>query len=130
MPCAPLPAGTLVGATTLVTLIVNCGDTARTVSGSGGVVNVVVGPVPVIVTLYACVVVVLWVVTVAVAVAGVVTEFGLTVHTGVAVDACCEVTWQVKLTATLGLEVEGSPITIEEEETPLGATATGSNEAA
>jgi hypothetical protein len=35
---APLPAGTLVGATELVTLMVNCGLTARTVSGSAGVV--------------------------------------------------------------------------------------------
>jgi len=53
VPCAPLPAGTLLGATALVTLMVNCGATARTVRGIGGVVNVVVGPVPVIVMLYA-----------------------------------------------------------------------------
>jgi hypothetical protein len=51
VPWAPLPAGTLLGATAVVTLIVNCGDTASTVSGIGGVVNVVVGPVPVIVML-------------------------------------------------------------------------------
>src|SRR5215469_8525020 len=61
---------------------------------------------------------------------GVVTEVGLIEHTGVSVAGCWEVTWQVKPTATLGLEVEGSPITIAEEETPLGATAFGSNEAA
>ena len=47
VPWAVLPAGTLVGATALVTLMVNCGDTARTVSGSAGVVKEVVGPVPV-----------------------------------------------------------------------------------
>ena len=52
----------------------------------------VVGPVPVIVMLYGCVLVVLLVVTVAVALAGTVTDAGLTVHTGGSVAACCEVT--------------------------------------
>ena len=50
-PSAPLPAGTLFGATVLCTVIVNCGVTANTVKGSDGVVYEVVGPVPVIVTL-------------------------------------------------------------------------------
>ena len=130
VPCAPLPAGTLLGATALVTLMVNCGTTASTVSGSGGVVNVVVGPVPVIVMLYAWVVVVLLVVMVAKASPGVVTDAGLIMQTGVSVAGCCEVTWHVKLTVTLGLEGEGSPTAIAEEATPLGATASGSSAAA
>lgn len=49
MPSAPLPAGTLVGATALCKVIVNCGVTASTVKSSGGLVYDVVGPVPVIV---------------------------------------------------------------------------------
>ena len=40
MPWPPLPAGTEVGETARVTVIVNCGDTARTVSPCGGVVVV------------------------------------------------------------------------------------------
>jgi hypothetical protein len=51
VPVDPDPAGTLVGAIALVTVIVNCGVTASTVNGSAGVVKVVVGPVPVTVTL-------------------------------------------------------------------------------
>ena len=51
VPCAPLPAITLLGATALSIVIVNCALTANTVSCSAGVVYVVVGPVPVIVTL-------------------------------------------------------------------------------
>ena len=70
------------------------------------------------------------VVMVAVAFPGVVTEVGLIVQTGRSVATCCEVTWHAKLTGTLGLEGVGSPIVIAEEETPLGATAFGSNEAA
>ena len=127
VPWAPLPAGTLLGATAPVTLIVNAGDTASTVSGSAGAVYVVVGPVPVIVTPYACVVVVLWVVTVAVEVPGDVTVAGLTMHSGGLVATCCPVTWQLKVTETLGLEGSGNPTTIWEEETPLGATASGLN---
>jgi hypothetical protein len=42
--------------------------------------------------LYGCVLVVLLVVTVAVALAGAVTDGGLTVHTGGSVAACSEVT--------------------------------------
>ena len=38
MPCAPLPAGTLVGATALCMVIVNCGVTASTVKSSAGLV--------------------------------------------------------------------------------------------
>jgi hypothetical protein len=38
VPSAPVPAGTLLGATALFTVIVNCGVTARTVRGSDGVV--------------------------------------------------------------------------------------------
>jgi len=128
--CAPLPAGTLVGATAPVTLIVNAGDTASTVSGSGGVVYVVVGPVPVIVMPYAWVVVVLSVVTVAVVFPGEVTDAGLTMHAGGLVAACCPVTWQVKFTVTPGLVGVGSPTIISEEETPLGATASGLNDCA
>jgi hypothetical protein len=37
------------------------------------------------------------------------------------------VTWQLKLTVTLGLALLGSPTLIWEEATPLGATASGSN---
>jgi hypothetical protein len=37
-PSAPLPAGTLVGATALWTVIVNCGVTASTVKSSAGLV--------------------------------------------------------------------------------------------
>jgi hypothetical protein len=88
----------------------------------------VVGPVAVIVTLYACVVVVLSVVTVAVEIPGAVTDEGLTMHTGGLVAACCPVTWQLKLTVTLGLVSVGSPTMISEEETPLGATASGLND--
>jgi hypothetical protein len=51
VPWEPLPALTLPGAIAPVTLMVNCGDTARTVSGSAWVVKVVVGPVPVTVML-------------------------------------------------------------------------------
>ena len=51
VPSAPLPAGTLLGATASRTVIVNCGVTAKTVSCKGSAVRVVVGPVPVIVTL-------------------------------------------------------------------------------
>ena len=36
VPSAPLPAGTLLGAIAPVTLMVNCGVTANTVSCSGG----------------------------------------------------------------------------------------------
>lgn len=46
-PCAEFPAGTLVGDIAVCTVIVNCGVTARTVKPCGGVVKVVVGPVPV-----------------------------------------------------------------------------------
>jgi hypothetical protein len=130
VPWAPLPAGTLVGATAPVTLIVKAGDTASTVSGSAGAVYVVVGPVPVIVMPYAWVVVVLWVVTVAVVVAGEVTDAGLTMHWGGFVAACCPVTWQLKLTVTPGLEGVGRPTIISAEETPLGATASGVNDSA
>ncbi|HXJ87270.1 MAG TPA: hypothetical protein VMS18_10665 [Candidatus Binatia bacterium] len=129
VPWAPLPATTLLGAMLLVTLMVNCGDTASTVRGIGGVVYVVVGPVPVIATLYSWVVVVLWVVTVRVAAAGVVTVAGLTMQTGGSVAGCDAVTWQLKFTVTLGLLV-GTPIVTREEETPLGATASGLNDAA
>jgi hypothetical protein len=38
VPSAPVPAGTLLGATALFTLMVNCGVTARTARGSNGVV--------------------------------------------------------------------------------------------
>ena len=38
VPWAPVPAGTLLGVTALLTLRVNCGVTARTVSESDGVV--------------------------------------------------------------------------------------------
>jgi len=51
-PCAPLPAGTLLGATVVVTPIVNCGVTERTVSGSGAALTVELALVPVIVMLY------------------------------------------------------------------------------
>jgi hypothetical protein len=91
------------------------------------VVNVVVGPVPVIVTLYPCVVVVLWVVTVAVAGPGATTDDGLMVHAGGLVAVCCPVTWQLKFTVTLGLVLLGNPTVIREEATPLGATASGLN---
>jgi hypothetical protein len=111
-------------------LIVNAGDTASTVSGSAGVVYVVVGPVPVIVMLYACVVVVLWVVIVAVVVPGEVTDDGLTMHWGGFVAVCCAVTWQLKFTVTPGLEGVGKPTIISAEETPLGATAPGLNDSA
>src|SRR3954465_1409182 len=77
MPCAPLPAGTLLGAIVLVTVIVYCGVTPRTVIGSAGVGKVVVGPVPVIVTPYATVLVSNLVVTVTVAVPGADTAAGL-----------------------------------------------------
>ena len=56
---------------------------------------------PVIVMLYGCVLVVLWVVTVAVAFAGAVTDAGLTVHSGGSVATCCEVTAQLNWTVPL-----------------------------
>jgi hypothetical protein len=51
VPCALLPAGTLLGATASTTVMVNSGVTANTVNCCGGAVKVVVGPVAVIVTL-------------------------------------------------------------------------------
>jgi hypothetical protein len=48
--------------------------------------------VPVIVRLYGCVLVSVLVVTVAVALAGAVTDGGLTVHTGGSVATACDVT--------------------------------------
>jgi hypothetical protein len=127
-PVAPVPAGTLVGAMAVVTVIVNCGLTANTVKGRAGVVKVVVGPVPVIVTLYPTVVVVLLVVTVAVALAGTVTDAGLTAHVGVSVVCCADVTWQLRLTVPLNPLTD--PIWMIEEDVPPGATASGLNDAA
>jgi len=127
-PVAPLPAGTLVGATEVATLIVNWGVTASTVNGSAGVVKLVVGPVPVIVTLYPTVVVVLNVVIVAVAVAGTVTDCGLTVHTGVSVVCCDDVTWQLRLTVPLNPLTD--PTWIVEDDVPPGAMASGLNDEA
>jgi hypothetical protein len=49
IPSPPLPAGTLVGATALCTVMVNCGVTANTVKVSGAAVWVPVDAVPVIV---------------------------------------------------------------------------------
>lgn len=124
-PVAPFPAGTLVGATAVVTVIVNCGLTARTVSGRSGAEYVVVGPVPVMVTLYPTVVVVLSVVIVAVALPGTVTDCGLIAHCGVSVVGCAEVTWQLRFT------VPAKPLTdptwMFEDDVPPGAIASGLN---
>ena len=49
-PCAPFPAGTLLGATVVVTVIVNPGETESTVRGSGELLREEVELVPVIVT--------------------------------------------------------------------------------
>ena len=129
MPSAPLPATTLFGATVLVTLIVNCGVTESTVSGSGAEVTVEFALVPVIVMLYSTVVVSLLVVTVAVAVAGTVTEAGLTRHVGGSVMELSDgLTWQVRFTVPVKPVVD--PIWILDDAVPLGDTATGSNEEA
>ena len=88
----------------------------------------VLGPVPVMVTLYPTVVVVLRVVTVAVAVAGTVTDDGLTVQTGVSVVCCDDVTWQLRLTVPVNPLTD--PTWIEEEDVPPGAIASGLNDAA
>jgi hypothetical protein len=68
----------------------------------------------------------LLVVTVALALAGAVTDGGLTVHTGGSVGVCCEVTWQLKLTVPLNPFTD--PTWISDDETPLGATASGLKE--
>lgn len=125
MPCAPLPAITLLGATALWMVIVNCALTASTVSCNAGVVYVVVGPVPVIVMLYKVVVVVPLLVIVAVALAGAVTDDGLTVHTGVSVVVMVDVTWQLK--ATLPVNPLTDPTWMEVDEVPPGAIALGNS---
>jgi len=106
-PCAPLPATTLLGATVLVTLMVNCGVTERTVSGIAAVVTVEFALVPVIVMLYWIVVVSALVVTVAVAVAGTFTEAGLTRQIGGSVIELSDgLTWQLKFTMPVKPVVE------------------------
>jgi hypothetical protein len=69
-----------------------------------------------------------WVVTVAVAVPGTDTDAGLTVHTGVSVVCCGDVTWQLRFTVPLN-PLTG-PTVIRDDETPPGATASGLNDAA
>src|SRR5579864_2859730 len=73
--------------------------------------------------LYGCVLVSVFVVTVALALPGAVTDGGLTVHTGGSVATACDVTWQVKLTVPLNPLTD--PTRIEDDETPPGATASG-----
>jgi len=128
-PWAPLPAGTLVGATLLDTVMVNCGVTANTVNGRGGVVKVVDGPVPVIEMLYATVLVSILVVTVAVAVAGGFTAAGLTVQTGGSTMELSDgLTLQLRFTVPLNPLTD--PMTMLDDDVPVGATATGLNVAA
>ena len=67
------------------------------------------------------------VVIVALTLPGAVTEEGLTVHTGGSVATACDVTWQVKLTVPLNPFTD--PTWIRDDETPPGATASGSNDA-
>jgi len=104
---------------------VNCGVTASTVKGSDGVVYEVVGPTPVIVTVYPTVGVVLRVVIVAVALAGGVTDAGLTVHVGPFVVTSGDVAWQ--LNATVPLNPPTAPIWRIDDDVPLGAIASGLN---
>ena len=65
-------------------------------------------------------------VIVAVALAGAVTEVGLTVHTGGSTVACDDVTWQLKLTVPLNPLTD--PTWMVDAEVPPGATASGEKE--
>jgi hypothetical protein len=128
-PSAPLPATTLLGASVLVTLMVNCGVTERTVNGSAGVVTVEFALVPVIVMLYSIVVVSIFVVTVAVAVPGTFTELGLIRQLGGSMMELSDgLTWQLRFTVPVNPVVE--PIWTCEEAVPVGEIASGLNGAA
>jgi hypothetical protein len=83
-PWPPLPAGTEVGLIGLVTEMVNCGDTACTVSGCAAKVTVceVEGAVPEMIIEYWTAAVSIFVVMVAEAVVGGVTVEGLTEQDG------------------------------------------------
>jgi hypothetical protein len=65
-------------------------------------------------------------VIVAAALAGDVTDAGLTVQTGVS-EVCCGVTWQLRLTVALKLLTV--PTVMLEEDVPPGPTAMGENAA-
>jgi len=73
------------------------------------------------------VVVVPLVVMVAVALAGTVTDGGLTVHTGVSVVVIVEVTWQLSATEPVNPEFAAASTWIVVEEVPPGAIALGDN---
>ncbi len=81
-----------------------------------------------IVTLYPTVVVVLKVVTVAVALAGTVTDAGLMVHVGVSVVCWDDVTAQLRF--TVPLKPFTDPTWMFEDDVPPGAIASGLNEVA
>ena len=66
------------------------------------------------------------VVTVAVALAGTVTDAGLTAHAGKLVVCCVDVTWQLRFTVPLNPLTD--PISRTEDDVPPGPTASGLNE--
>jgi hypothetical protein len=124
-PSPPLPAGTLLGATGFSTVIVNCGETDSTVKFCGRVVAVceVDGAVPVIVMVYATVVVSDCVVMVADAMAGAVTVAGLTVQTGMStIVVVVDVIVQARSTVPVKLS---TPTVMLVEDVPPGDTALG-----
>lgn len=101
VPWPPLPAGTLLGATGVPTVMVNCGDTASTVRFCGCEI-VVLGEVPVTVMVYSPGVTGTSftgpVVIVAVAPAEGFTDWGLIVQTGAVAPVLFDVTTQPRFT--------------------------------
>jgi len=125
-PSPPLPAGTLLGATGFSTVIVNCGETDSTVKFCGKVLAVceVDGAVPVMVMVYATVVVSDCVVMVADAMAGAVTLVGLTVQRGMSTIVCVvDVTVQAR--STVPVNPLSEPTVMLDEDVPPGDTALG-----
>lgn len=125
IPSAPFPATTLLGATGLCTVIVNCGVTASTVSVSGSVVWLPDPSVPVMVIVYPICGVVSDVVIVAEAPPEPERDAGLTVQTGNDVLVICTVGVTVQLRLTGPMNPEPATTLTVVDETPPGATASG-----
>ena len=127
VPSPPLPAGTLLGATGVATVMVNCDVTGSTDKAKGSD-TVVLGDVPVMVTLYKPGVVgvvetVELVVMVAVAPPDGFTDEGLTVQAGRLTPAVSDVTAQLRVTLPVN-PFSGASARIDAESSP-GSTATG-----
>jgi hypothetical protein len=120
---APLPACTLEGVTIVVIVSVYSGVTARAVRFTVAW-WVVVGPVPVTVTVYSAGGVVPTVEIVSVGLAGVVTEAGLTTQVGVPVT-CCGATEHVSDTSTPLTEFSVPSVRFDVEGCPPGRTDGG-----